>query len=96
VFYFKDEIKLLKGRENVSNEEIEEAKNKPKPQPMQPYILTRDVLQARVVGAGYPSLPVYSVEEFFDQLVDRGCMPAAVADGGNNCIYSFFFCMKFF
>jgi hypothetical protein len=34
VFYFKDEIKLLKGRENVSNEEIEEAKNRPKHQPM--------------------------------------------------------------
>jgi hypothetical protein len=27
-------FKLLKGRENVSNEEIEEAKNRPKHQPM--------------------------------------------------------------
>ena len=40
-------------------------------------------------GAGYPSLPVYSVEEFFDQLVDKGCcMPGK---GDNDCKYLLFF-----
>ena len=95
--YFKilliDEIKLLKSRENLSEEQIEEAKMKPKQPPIQPYILTRDALQAQVFGAGYPSLPVYSVEQFFDQLVDKGCMPL---EGGNNCTYGRELCKVLF
>lgn len=42
-----------------------------------PYIITRDAIQAQVFGAGYPSLPVYSISQFYDQLVDRGFMPKA-------------------
>ena len=34
---------------------------------MAPFILTRDRIQAQVVGAGYPSLPTYTLEEFYDQ-----------------------------
>lgn len=40
-----------------------------------PYIITRDALQATVFGAGYPSLPVYSISQFYDQLAERGLMP---------------------
>ena len=40
-----------------------------------PFIITKDALQAKVFGAGYPSVPVYSVEEFYDQLADKGMMP---------------------
>jgi immunoglobulin-binding protein 1 len=36
-------------------------------------------LQAQVFGAGYPSLPVYSIEQFYDQLAERGLMPDADA-----------------
>ena len=36
-------------------------------QPMAPFILTRDRLQAQVIGAGYPSLPTYTLEEFYEQ-----------------------------
>ena len=34
---------------------------------MAPFILTRDRLQAQVIGAGYPSLPTYTLEEFYEQ-----------------------------
>ncbi|CAF0775286.1 unnamed protein product [Brachionus calyciflorus] len=40
-----------------------------------PYIITKDAMQAKVFGAGYPSVPVYSIEEFYDQLADKGMMP---------------------
>lgn len=43
--------------------------------PKKPFIITRDALQAQVFGAGYPSLPVYSVEEFYDHLAVEGKMP---------------------
>ena len=34
---------------------------------MAPFILTRDRLQTQVIGAGYPSLPTYTLEEFYEQ-----------------------------
>jgi immunoglobulin-binding protein 1 len=40
-----------------------------------PFIITRDAIQAQVFGAGYPSLPVYSIGQFYDQLADKGMMP---------------------
>jgi len=46
-------------------------------------------LQAKVFGAGYPSLPVYSVEEFYDQLADKGMMPKH-QDPNENYGSSFF------
>ncbi len=46
-------------------------------QPKKPFIITKNALQAKVFGAGYPSLPVYSVEEFYDHLAEEGKMPKA-------------------
>ena len=40
-----------------------------------PFIITKDALQAKVFGMGYPSMPVYSVEQFYDQLAEKGMMP---------------------
>lgn len=37
-----------------------------------PIIITKDLLQKKVFGAGYPSLPTYTVEEWFDQQVAAG------------------------
>jgi len=45
-----------------------------------PFIITRDALQAKVFGLGYPSVPVYSIDEFYDQKVADGCMPQVVKD----------------
>ncbi|XP_074652952.1 immunoglobulin-binding protein 1-like [Tubulanus polymorphus] len=67
------------------------ASDKPK-KPFRPFILTKTDVQKRVFGAGYPSLPTYSVEEFYEQQVQQGLMPgpedvkafAAQANGGNR------------
>jgi len=40
--------------------------------PMQPVIITKDKLQKQVYGLGYPSLPVLSIEEFYDKRVEDG------------------------
>lgn len=46
------------------------------PQPkLQPIIITRDEVQKKVYGAGYPSLPVLTVQEFYDQRVSEGDWP---------------------
>ncbi len=40
-----------------------------------PFIITRNRLEKQVFGAGYPSLPTYTVEEFYDQQVALGRLP---------------------
>ncbi|KAK2582358.1 hypothetical protein KPH14_004692 [Odynerus spinipes] len=42
---------------------------------LQPIIITRDEVQKKVYGAGYPSLPVLTVQEFYDQRVKEGDWP---------------------
>ncbi|XP_045499117.1 immunoglobulin-binding protein 1 [Colias croceus] len=44
---------------------------------LKPVIITRDALQKAVYGAGYPSLPTFTVEEFYDKRVREGTFPAA-------------------
>lgn len=39
---------------------------------LKPVIITRDAAQKAVFGAGYPSLPVLTVEEFYEQRVKDG------------------------
>ncbi|CAK9832091.1 Immunoglobulin-binding protein 1b [Anthophora retusa] len=50
-------------------------KHHPSPPKLQPIIITRDEMQKKVYGAGYPSLPVLTVEEFYDQRVKEGDWP---------------------
>lgn len=47
-------------------------KLKPSITKLQPIIITRDEVQKKVYGAGYPSLPVLTVQEFYDQRVRDG------------------------
>ncbi|XP_076246707.1 immunoglobulin binding protein Tap42 [Calliopsis andreniformis] len=42
---------------------------------LQPIIITRDAVQKKVYGAGYPSLPILTVQEFYDQRVKEGDWP---------------------
>lgn len=44
----------------------------PKSKPLKAIILTRDEVQKSVFGAGYPSLPSMTVQEFYDQRVKDG------------------------
>uniref|UniRef100_A0A0E9X7Y3 Immunoglobulin-binding protein 1 n=1 Tax=Anguilla anguilla TaxID=7936 RepID=A0A0E9X7Y3_ANGAN len=43
--------------------------------PMKPFILTKDAVQARVFGAGYPSLPTMTVDDWYDQHRKHGMLP---------------------
>lgn len=40
-----------------------------------PFILTRDAVQKQVFGAGYPSLPSMTVEEWYDEQAALGLLP---------------------
>ena len=45
-------------------------------QPFQrPFIVTKDKLQKAIFGAGYPSVPVMSIDEFYDESVAAGDLP---------------------
>ncbi|XP_063169416.1 immunoglobulin-binding protein 1 isoform X2 [Candoia aspera] len=46
----------------------------PRP-PGRPFILTRDAAQAKVFGAGYPSLATMTVDEWFEQHQKQGVLP---------------------
>ncbi|KAL3280701.1 hypothetical protein HHI36_003938 [Cryptolaemus montrouzieri] len=48
---------------------------RPPPQPLKPVIITKDLLQKAVYGAGYPSLPTMTVQEFYDKRVRDGIFP---------------------
>ncbi|KAJ6663194.1 hypothetical protein lerEdw1_010330 [Lerista edwardsae] len=43
--------------------------------PMKPFILTRDAAQAKVFGAGYPSLATMTVDDWYEQHQKRGVLP---------------------
>ncbi|KAM6923491.1 immunoglobulin-binding protein 1 [Xenentodon cancila] len=43
--------------------------------PMKPFILTKDAVQARVFGAGYPSLPTMTVDDWYEQHRKRNALP---------------------
>ena len=47
-------------------------KDKQPRRPLKPIIITRDALQKEVFGMGYKNLPVFSIEEFYDQRVRDG------------------------
>lgn len=52
------------------------AAKKIQPTPLKPIIITKDAAQKAVYGLGYPSLPTYSVQEFYDQRVAEGIFPS--------------------
>lgn len=49
---------------------------RPQSTPLKPIIITKDELQKHVYGLGYPSLPTYTVQEFYDQRVADGIFPS--------------------
>ena len=73
----KQELELLEKMEGINN-------GVPQPSPPQshsaraplkPILITRDMIQQKVFGAGYPSLPTMSVEEWHDKRVREGVIP---------------------
>ncbi|XP_065332412.1 immunoglobulin-binding protein 1b [Cloeon dipterum] len=54
----------------------------PQRQGLKPVIITKDQAMKQVFGAGYPSLPVMTVDEFYEQRVSQGKFPGGQAAGG--------------
>ncbi|CAL8097568.1 unnamed protein product [Calicophoron daubneyi] len=78
----EDELPILKKEEEILclnpeeiKKQISEEKERPHV-PVKPFILTRTALQAAVFGAGYPSLPTMTMDEFYEDQVKRGIFPA--------------------
>ncbi|XP_023325696.1 immunoglobulin-binding protein 1b isoform X2 [Eurytemora carolleeae] len=59
------EIDILHHRRELRAGRVEAEPVKPA-RPLQPIIITKDNLQKEMYGLGYPSLPVLSVDEFYD------------------------------
>ncbi|XP_078481321.1 immunoglobulin-binding protein 1-like [Ciona intestinalis] len=71
------EISMLKRMQNIPKSQIEEDRRNLREsiKPMQPFILTKDKLQAAVYGAGYPSLPTVTLDEYYEREAAAGRMP---------------------
>ncbi|XP_062844605.1 immunoglobulin-binding protein 1 [Trichomycterus rosablanca] len=67
------EIPILRMR-HAPNQNPEQKPQTRRP-PMKPFILTKDAVQARVFGAGYPSLPTMTVNDWYEQHRMKGCLP---------------------
>ncbi|KAM6151766.1 immunoglobulin-binding protein 1 [Rhynchocyon petersi] len=68
------EIKILRERESSKEASTSHSSRQERP-PMKPFILTRDVAQAKVLGAGYPSLATMTVNDWYDQRRKYGALP---------------------
>jgi len=42
---------------------------------LRPFIITKDDVQKKVFGLGYPGVPTFSVDEFYQQRVEQGIFP---------------------
>uniref|UniRef100_A0A8C5MKK7 Immunoglobulin-binding protein 1 n=1 Tax=Leptobrachium leishanense TaxID=445787 RepID=A0A8C5MKK7_9ANUR len=79
------ELPMVKAREIMKKGEEKSRPPRQTRPPMKPFILTRDAVQARVFGAGYPSLPIMTVDDWYEQhraksvLPDQGVFSKATA-----------------
>ncbi|KAJ8266479.1 hypothetical protein GJAV_G00130880 [Gymnothorax javanicus] len=68
------EIEILKRMDAFKQNPPKPSQSRQRP-PMKPFILTKDAVQARVFGAGYPSLPTMTVDDWYDQHRRHGALP---------------------
>ncbi|XP_043913117.1 immunoglobulin-binding protein 1 [Protopterus annectens] len=69
------ELEILKYRGALKQATAKSPPKHPARPPMKPFILTRDVAQARVFGAGYPSIPTLTVDEWYEEHQKHGVLP---------------------
>lgn len=72
-----DHLDKLKEHDPELRKTQAELARKHHPTPLKPIIITKDAAQKAVYGLGYPSLPTYTVQEFYDQRVADGIFPSA-------------------
>ncbi|KAB1253545.1 Immunoglobulin-binding protein 1 [Camelus dromedarius] len=68
------EIKILRERDSAKEASTSFSSRQDKP-PMKPFVLTRNKAQAKVFGAGYPSLASMTVNDWYDQHRKFGALP---------------------
>lgn len=66
--------KLKESKDQPSNEDKSKDKKKGV---FRPFILTKDAMQKQVFGLGYPGVPTYTVDEFYQDRVEQGLFPPA-------------------
>lgn len=65
---------ILEHMANIKKDDQPKPKRAPPP-PLKPVIITKDEIQKAIYGAGYPSLPTMTVEEFYNKRVAEGIFP---------------------
>ncbi|XP_037636146.1 immunoglobulin-binding protein 1 [Sebastes umbrosus] len=68
------EMEILKNMDGLKQGAVKQPAHPARP-PMKPFILTKDAVQAKVFGAGYPSLATMTVDDWYDQHRKRGGLP---------------------
>uniref|UniRef100_H0XSP3 Immunoglobulin binding protein 1 n=1 Tax=Otolemur garnettii TaxID=30611 RepID=H0XSP3_OTOGA len=68
------EIKILREKESSKEASTSHSSLQERP-PVRPFILTRNRAQAKVFGAGYPSLASMTVSDWYDQHQKCGALP---------------------
>ncbi|KAK7922305.1 hypothetical protein WMY93_009207 [Mugilogobius chulae] len=68
------EIPIVRNMSVLKNHPARD-QDQPRRAPMKPFILTKDAVQAQVFGAGYPSLPTMTVDEWYSQHQRHGVLP---------------------
>ncbi|KAM3866690.1 immunoglobulin-binding protein 1 [Diretmus argenteus] len=71
------EVEILKRMEMMkqSSAELPPQRKQPERPPIKPFILTKDAVQAKVFGAGYPSLATMTVDDWYEQHRKHGALP---------------------
>ncbi|XP_062392845.1 immunoglobulin-binding protein 1 [Sardina pilchardus] len=69
------EVEILKRMDALKQFQSSAQPSQPKRPPMKPFILTKDAVQAKVFGAGYPSLATMTVDDWYDQHRRKHCLP---------------------
>ncbi|XP_019519277.1 PREDICTED: immunoglobulin-binding protein 1-like [Hipposideros armiger] len=68
------EVKILREKYSSTEASTSHSSLQDRP-PMKPFILTRNVAQAKVFGAGYPSLASMTVNDWYDRHQKFGALP---------------------
>ncbi|KAM5146395.1 LOW QUALITY PROTEIN: immunoglobulin-binding protein 1 [Mantella aurantiaca] len=71
----EQELPMVRAREMMKKGGEKSQPPRPTQPPLKPFILTRDALQAKVFGAGYPSLPTMTVDDWYENHRSKGILP---------------------
>lgn len=66
------ELPILEHMSKIKKGEVKPPEEKKKLEPMKPILITREMLQKKVFGAGYKSLPTMTENEYFEKELREG------------------------